>query len=44
MLAAGVMYFYAVAAWRTWQALPLDAWHAQHAHALDDGARRPPPA
>jgi hypothetical protein len=44
MLAAGVMYFYAVLAWRAWQALPLDAWHAQHARTVEDVDRPLPPA
>ncbi len=39
MLAAGVMYFYAVVAWRAWQALPPLAWHDQHARVLDGGER-----
>ena len=44
MLAAGVMYFYAVLAWRAWQALPLDAWHAEHARTVEDVDRPLPPA
>ena len=44
LLAAGVMYLYAVLAWRAWQALPLDTWHAQHARAVQDADRSLPPA
>ncbi len=43
VLAAGLMYVSAAQAWRAWQAMPLEAWHDEHARAVTGADRRPLP-